>query len=121
MNEKTALDALGALSQQTRMSAFRLLVASEPEGLPAGEIARTLAVPQNTMSTHLAALAQCGLIKGQRFSRSIIYRADLAQFRALLVYLVQNCCGGSPEVCAPLLADIASGCPPSRRKDKSRR
>ena len=121
MNEKTALDALGALSQQTRMSAFRLLVASEPKGLPAGEIARTLAVPQNTMSSHLAELAQCGLIKGQRFSRSIVYRADLAQFRALLVYLLQNCCGASPDICAPLLADIASFCPLSKRKEKRRR
>lgn len=119
MDDIAALDALGALSQQTRLNAFRLLVASEPKGMPAGEIARALDVPQNTMSTHLAALAQCGLIKGQRFSRSIVYRADLAQLRALLLFLLQDCCGGSPEICSPLLADIAC-CSPSKRKEKRR-
>ena len=111
MDEIAALDCLSALSQSTRLKAFRLLVAREPEGIAAGEIARLAEVPQNTMSTHLAVLAACGLVRQQRISRSIVYRADLPMFRSLLLFLLQDCCGGKPEVCAPLLANLSPCCP----------
>lgn len=121
MDESTALDCLSALANPTRLAAFRLLVSREPEGVAAGEVARLLAVPQNTMSTHLATLANCGLVGGERHSRSVVYRADLERFRALMVFLMQDCCGGRPAVCAPILSAMAPCCPPAaKRKEKQR-
>lgn len=66
----------------------------EPDGLPAGEIARQLDVPQNTMSAHLGILSRAGLVRAQRHSRSIVYRADLDGLRAAMLFLVKDCCGG---------------------------
>ncbi len=77
MKQELAIDAFSALAQPTRLEAFRLLVKQEPDGLPAGEIARRLDVPHNTMSTHLAILARAGLITVERHSRSMIYRVEL--------------------------------------------
>ncbi len=111
MDEQATLHALGALAQHTRLQTFRLLVAREPEGVPAGELARLIGVPQNTMSAHLSTLAQSGLVIGERRSRSIIYRADLARFRETILFLVNDCCGGRPEVCTPLIADLTPCCP----------
>jgi DNA-binding transcriptional ArsR family regulator len=81
MDASTTILALSALAQDTRLETFRLLVAKEPDGVPAGELARLAGVPQNTMSAHLAVLARAGLVTGERRSRSIIYRADLARLR----------------------------------------
>ena len=78
--------ALAALAQGTRLDAFRLLVRHEPEGLPAGDVARALDVPANTMSVHLATLARAGLVRSERRSRVINYRADLDQLKACLLY-----------------------------------
>jgi DNA-binding transcriptional ArsR family regulator len=78
MKTTEAISALAALAQSTRLDTFQLLVKREPEGVPAGELARRMAVPQNTMSAHLAILARAGLVIGERHSRSIIYRADLS-------------------------------------------
>src|SRR5271165_7066514 len=110
-NEETIL-ALTALAQATRLDAFRLLVKHEPEGLPAGEIARQLAVPHNTMSTHLTVLARAGLAGAERQSRAVIYRANLDRLRELTLFLVKDCCGGNPELCAPLIAELTPCCPP---------
>jgi len=110
MDRELALVTLGALSQSTRLDIFRLLVRYEPEGLPAGEVARHLDVPQNTISTHLATLARAGLLTSQRRSRMIIYRACLARLRDLMLFLVRDCCAGSPELCAPLVADLSACC-----------
>ena len=107
MKETSALAALAALSQATRLQTFRLLVTREPDGVPAGELARLVGVPQNTMSAHLAVLARAGLARGERRSRSIIYRADLGRLREVVQFLVKDCCGGHPEVCAPLVPDLA--------------
>ena len=115
MDLSTALEAFNALSQATRLEAFRMLVEQEPHGLPAGEIARRLEVPHNTMSTHLAILGRAGLIEAERQSRSIIYRARLDTVRDLAGYLVKECCGGRPELCAPLIADLTPCCPPAPR------
>ena len=110
MESSSAIAALGALAQGTRLDVFRLLVRQEPEGVAAGEIARQLQVPQNTMSAHLGILARAGLIRSERQSRSIIYRADLDALRQLTLFLVKDCCAGSPEVCAPLLAELTPRC-----------
>jgi ArsR family transcriptional regulator, arsenate/arsenite/antimonite-responsive transcriptional repressor len=113
MDEESVLAALGALAQPTRLQTFRLLVASEPDGVAAGELARLISVPQNTMSSHLSTLARAGLVKGERHSRSVIYRADLTRFRETIAFLLNDCCGGRPDVCAPLIADLAP-CSPTK-------
>src|SRR3974390_1455782 len=104
MDEISALAGLSALSQATRLQTFKLLVKCEPDGVPAGELARLIGVPQNTMSAHLSILANAGLVHGERRSRSIIYRADLDRLRELVLFLLKDCCGGRAELCAPLIA-----------------
>ncbi len=111
MDDDRVLIALSALAQATRMQTFRLLVSREPDGVAAGELERLIGVPQNTMSTHLAVLSHAGLVKGARHSRTIIYRAELSQFTQLMSFLLKDCCGGKPDVCAPLIADLSSCCP----------
>ncbi|HAF81188.1 MAG TPA: transcriptional regulator [Brevundimonas sp.] len=105
-----AILALAALAQPTRLEAFRLLVRSEPEGLAAGAVADRLAVPANTMSAHLGVLSRAGLIRAQRRSRSIVYRADLDRLGDLVLFLLKDCCQGRAELCQPLLAELAPCC-----------
>jgi DNA-binding transcriptional ArsR family regulator len=115
MENETTIAALAALAQATRLDVFRLLVRHEPEGLPAGEIARELATPHNTMSSHLAILSRAGLVRGERHSRSVVYRADLDRLREVMTYLVKDCCGGRAELCAPLIADLTCCTHPEQR------
>lgn len=110
MDSESTILAMSALAQPTRLDTFRLLVRHEPDGLPAGEIARLLDVPQNTMSSHLAILTRTKLVTSERHSRSIIYRADLDTLRALTLYLVKDCCAGRPELCAPLVEELTPCC-----------
>ncbi|MGD0561702.1 MAG: metalloregulator ArsR/SmtB family transcription factor [Roseiarcus sp.] len=112
MDSTEAIAALAALAQATRLETFRLLVRREPEGAPAGELARLMDVPQNTMSQHLAVLARTGLARGERHSRSIIYRANLDRFREVALFLLKDCCGGRADLCAPLIADLSPCRPP---------
>jgi ArsR family transcriptional regulator len=111
MESENAILALAALAQSTRLDVFRLLVKHEPDGLAAGDIAKALAVPQNTMSSHLAILARAGLVMGERKSRSIIYRANLMTLQDLTSFMVEDCCGGRADLCAP-----AASCKPARGK-----
>ncbi|WP_374547061.1 ArsR/SmtB family transcription factor [Rhodoblastus sp.] len=111
MDEISALSAFAALSQATRLQAFRLLVTREPDGVPAGELARLVGVPQNTLSTHLSILANAGLVHGERHSRSIVYRANLGRLREVVLFLLKDCCGGRAELCAPLIAELSPCCP----------
>jgi ArsR family transcriptional regulator len=110
METSLVITALGALAQRTRLDVFRLLVRHELAGLAAGEIARQLDVPQNTMSAHLGILARAGLVRSQRHSRSIVYRADLDGLRALTLFLVKDCCGGDAQLCEPLVAELTPCC-----------
>lgn len=112
MENKDAIAALSALAQSTRLDTFRLLVKHEPDGIPAGELARMLDVPQNTMSAHLSTLSRAGLVKGERQSRSIIYRADIDGFRNLTLFMIRDCCGGNADLCGPLIAELTPCCPP---------
>lgn len=77
-----------------------------PAGVPAGEIARLVGVPHNTLSAHLGVLEASGLVSAQRQGRTIRYAADLDQFRALVRFLMQDCCHGRMEICAPVLAEL---------------
>lgn len=108
METKDVVAGLTALAQTTRLDTFRLLIRHEPEGLPAGEVARLLGIPQNTMSTHLAILARSGLVTSERHSRLIVYRANVASLRSLMLFLAKDCCAGSSELCAPLVAELTS-------------
>lgn len=101
-----AVDALGALAHETRLSVFRLLVRAGPDGMIAGAIAEHQAVPPSTMSHHLATLERAGLIQSTRESRLIHYSADYPAMRRLLMFLMQDCCQGSPEMCGDLLAGL---------------
>jgi DNA-binding transcriptional ArsR family regulator len=105
-----AAASFAALAQATRLTAFRKLIAAHPEGLAAGEIARLCAVPHNTMSTHLAVLARARLVTSRKQSRAVIYRADLEGFRKLVLFLTRDCCNSRPDICAPLLAELADPC-----------
>ena len=60
MELENVILALAALAQSTRLDVFRLLVKHEPDGLPAGDIARELAVPHNTMSAISASSPEPG-------------------------------------------------------------
>src|SRR6478736_5947052 len=106
MESWQAILALSSLAQSTRLGVFRLLVKHEPDGLAAGDIARALAVPQNTMSAHLAILSRAGLVSARRFGRSIVYRADLERLQAVMLFMLRDCCDGRPEICAPLVESL---------------
>ena len=111
MESEQAILSFAALAQTTRLAVFKLLVRHEPEGLAAGDIAKALAVPQNTMSAHLAVLARAGLVMSERRSRLIIYRANLVAVAGLTSFMIEDCCGGRAELCMPV-----STCRPARGK-----
>ncbi len=106
MDKTFALEALAALSQETRLEAFRLLIKAGRRGLCAGEIAEQLDVRQNTMSTNLGVLARTGLLRRKREGRCIRYVAHLESMRLLLAFLMEDCCGNRPETCKPLLDQL---------------
>lgn len=92
METKDAVAALGAMAQETRLTALRLLVQAGPDGLPAGEIARRLEVPAPTLSFHLRALLHAGLVSSSRDGRSLYYAADYARLKTLVDFLSASCC-----------------------------
>jgi ArsR family transcriptional regulator, arsenate/arsenite/antimonite-responsive transcriptional repressor len=102
MESQLAIKRLSALAQDSRLAVFRLLVKAGPAGIAAGEIARSLEVTPNTLSAQLNVLSNAGLIASRRDGRSIIYAADYDAMSAVLLYLVEDCCQGRAEVCAPL-------------------
>ena len=116
MESEEAVLALAALSQSTRLEAFRTLVRHEPDGLAAGDLARLLEVPPNTLSAHLSILTRARLVTSERRSRSIVYRSNLAEFRDVALFLLRDCCGGRPEVCEPVVQTLQSCCSPKRRE-----
>lgn len=98
-----AVEALSALAHEGRLSIFRLLVRAGVDGLAAGDIARKLEVLPNTLSANLTVLANAGLINSRRDGRSIIYNADYDRMSSLLGFLMEDCCNGNAEICAPLV------------------
>lgn len=108
MDVELALATLAALAQETRLWVFRLLVQAGPQGLAAGEIAEALGSRQNTMSSHLKILEQAELVTSRRRGRSIIYAASYDTVRRLVLFLMQDCCGGVREVCEPVAASLAA-------------
>jgi DNA-binding transcriptional ArsR family regulator len=106
MDINNAVKTLESLAHETRLGVFRLLVQAGPAGLSAGDIAERLGALQNTMSSHLQKLDRAGLIKSRREGRHIIYSADFESLSGLIIFLMDDCCGGSVEVCEPIAASI---------------
>jgi ArsR family transcriptional regulator len=104
MDPPSAISGLSALAHSGRLDVFRLLVRAGPEGVAAGDIARATRSLANTLSTNLNILAGAGLVRSRREGRSIIYAADFERMRDLLAFLMEDCCAGAPEICAPLAA-----------------
>jgi DNA-binding transcriptional ArsR family regulator len=113
MKSKQAISALSALAHDGRLAAFRLLVKAGPSGMAAGEIAQRIKMPPSTLSTNLLLLSTARLVTSRREGRSIIYTADFDTMGNLLSFLIEDCCNGSPEVCAPL-AGILETCSPGK-------
>jgi ArsR family transcriptional regulator len=107
METETAIKRLSALAQDSRLEVFRLLVKAGRDGVAAGEIARALGVPPNTLSAQLTILANAALITSRREGRTIIYAANYDSMSELLVYLMEDCCQGRSEVCSPV-TEVAS-------------
>lgn len=110
MEKSQALGAFAALSQATRLDVFRLLIQAGATGMLAGSISDTLGVRQNTMSANLSILARSGLIRSEREGRSIRYFANMDGMRGLLAFLMEDCCGGRPELCQPVINELACAC-----------
>ncbi|WP_298570577.1 helix-turn-helix domain-containing protein [uncultured Aliiroseovarius sp.] len=110
MDKNHALGAFAALSQSTRLDVFRLLIKAGDAGMLAGDISDTLDVRQNTMSANLSILARSGLIRNEREGRSIRYFADMDGMRGLLAFLMEDCCGGNPDLCQPVINELACAC-----------
>ena len=110
MKKTQALDAFGALSQETRLDIFRRLIREFPGTMAAGDLAKELDVPPSTLSTHLAILSRAGLVKAERQGRTILYAADTEGTRRLLTFLINDCCRGQSEICKPLFQALAPAC-----------
>ncbi|WP_197917576.1 ArsR/SmtB family transcription factor [Thiosulfatihalobacter marinus] len=110
MDKSDALTAFAALSQPTRLDVFRLLITRGDAGMAAGEIARALEVRQNTLSANLSVLLTAGLVRNRREGRAIRYFANTDGVKGLLGFLLQDCCGGQPELCQPLIRDLTGSC-----------
>lgn len=107
MNSDSALSMLAALSHPTRLNAFRLLVEHEPAGLTTGQLVEASGLSQSTFSTHLAVLSRAGLVTTEKQGRRQVQRASILGLRDLMLFLAKDCCKGSPDLCEPLLAELA--------------
>ncbi|MFI0471598.1 ArsR/SmtB family transcription factor [Halomonas sp. HMF6819] len=116
MEINDATSSFSALAQPTRLEALRLLLRHEPEGLAAGELARRLNVPHNTLSAHLAILGRAGWVSSHRESRSIIYRASPGHMQRVVAFLIGDCCNGDPALCAPLIDTLTTCSSPSTKE-----
>lgn len=114
MDERQALSAFGALSQETRLRILRMLVVAGPGGMAAGMIAEEAEVSASNVSFHLKELEHAGLVTARRDSRSIIYSAEYDALTGLIRFLMEDCCSGRPEICAPAIA--APCCAPNTGK-----
>jgi DNA-binding transcriptional ArsR family regulator len=114
MNAKQVVAALGALAHDTRLAAFRLLVARGVDGLPAGVIADRLKLPPSSLTFHLQQLLNAGLVTQRRVGRQLFYAVDYTAMNGLVGYLTENCCGGG--VCAPVCDPGAASAPKPRAK-----
>ncbi len=114
IDETQALDAFAALSQETRLQMVRTLVVAGPDGLAAGAVGEAVGASSSSASFHLAHLERAGLVRSHRVARSIVYSANYESLAALVAFLMQDCCQGRPEICAPAAEVAAACCSPSQ-------
>lgn len=107
MDERQALGAFGALAQETRLQIVRALVVAGTAGLSAGALADKAGVSASNISFHLKELVHAGLVRQHRESRSIIYAARYDALRDLVQFLLEDCCGGHPEICASTVSSAS--------------
>ena len=110
MDERQALDAFGALSQETRLRIVRILVQAGPDGMAAGAIGEAVGASSSNASFHLAHLERAGLIRSRREARSIIYGANVDGLTGLILFLMKDCCRGNPQICAPAFESLQAAC-----------
>ena len=115
MDATAAVAALSALAHPGRLDVFRLLVRAGKAGMASGDVARATGIVPQTLSGNLNILGHAGLIASRRDGRSIIYTADFDRMSNLLGFLMEDCCGGEPEICAPLAEVVTRSacCAPS--------
>jgi ArsR family transcriptional regulator, arsenate/arsenite/antimonite-responsive transcriptional repressor len=118
MEIRTAVMALAALAQETRLAVFRLLIEAGPEGLPAGRIGEVLEVPGATLSFHLKELARAGLVSSRQEKQFIYYAVDFERMAELMTFLTQNCCKGMPQECLTVVETALGRCCPPQSKPK---
>jgi DNA-binding transcriptional ArsR family regulator len=116
MKTQTALSALAALAQESRLAIFRFLVEIGPEGSPVWRIGEALKVPAATLSFHLKELTHAALLTSRQEGRFIWYAANFDTMNALVAYLTENCCGGKPELCGPVCTPAKTILKKTRRK-----
>ena len=109
MDERQALSAFGALSQETRLKLLRRLVVAGPEGIAAGALAEQVEVSASNVSFHLKELERAGLVTTRRDSRSIVYSAEYDALTGLIRFLMEDCCSGRPEICSPYTWTSSNG------------
>ena len=110
MESSQAISAFAALSQETRLAVLRLLIREGTDGIPSGELAARVGVPPSTMSFHIASLERAGLVRSWRIQRQIFYAPNLQGVKGLVTFLLQDCCGGHPEICGDIFAAGEAPC-----------
>lgn len=118
MEVSTAVTALAALAQETRLSIFRLLIEAGPKGVAAGRIGEVLEVPGATLSFHLKELARAGLVSSRQEKQFIYYAVDFERMAELMTFLTQNCCKGMPQECLTVVETALGRCCPPQSKPK---
>lgn len=122
MDIQKALIAFDALSQETRLRVFRLLVEYGPEGVPAGTLSAGLDIPHNTLSFHLSHMSNAGLVVSRRDGRSIIYSANFELFTDLIRFMVEDCCSSEfasirqDKKKGASVIELMNCCPPRKEK-----
>ena len=121
MKPEAAVLSLAALAQKSRLAIFRHLVQLGPAGSTPGDLIAQLGMSASTLSFHLKALTQAGLIDADQLGRSIRYRANFVAMQDLVDYLTENCCAGDPTQCAPVnkKAAVGAGTGPGVSKPRS--
>jgi len=122
MEIKTAVSALAALAQESRLSIYRLLVEAGPDGVSAGRLGEKLEIPGATLSFHLKELAHAGLVSARQEKQFIYYTVDFERMAELMTFLTENCCKGMPQACLTVVETaLGSCCSPKKTKPKSQR
>lgn len=87
-----AASQLEALGNPTRLNIYRMLVRAGRNGIAVGQLQERIGIPGSTLSHHLKRLIEAGLASQERRTTTLICRADYPTMRALISFLVDECC-----------------------------